>query len=62
MIMGEFHMIPLKINNYNHMKTLLIIAFIAALTGLIVSLVVFFKLMAEKRHSYARNNSKYFGD
>jgi len=20
MIMGEFHMIPLKINNYNHMK------------------------------------------
>jgi hypothetical protein len=44
------------------MKTLLIIAFIAALTGLIVSLVVFFKLMAEKRHSYARNNSKYFGD
>jgi hypothetical protein len=22
MIMGEFHMIPLKINNYNHMKVL----------------------------------------
>jgi hypothetical protein len=23
MIMGEFHMIPLKINNYNHMKKFL---------------------------------------
>ncbi len=37
------------------MKTLLMIAFIAALTGFIVSLVVFFKLIAEKRHSYVRN-------
>jgi hypothetical protein len=24
MIMGEFHMIPLKINNYNHMKQLIL--------------------------------------
>ena len=31
--MGEFHMIPLKINNYNHMKTLLFIIVIAGIVS-----------------------------
>lgn len=44
------------------MKILMIIALMAAFTGLIVSLVVFFKLVAEKKRSIVRKNSKYFGD
>jgi hypothetical protein len=35
MIMGEFHMIPLKINNYNHMKQ-----FIVKLIGITVAVAV----------------------
>ncbi|GEM_PF-3805765 len=44
------------------MKTLMLVALMAAFIGFVVSLVLFFKLLAAKRHSYARSNTKYFGD
>jgi hypothetical protein len=37
MIMGEFHMIPLKINNYNHMKKILFVLLLFGSTGIVVA-------------------------
>ncbi len=46
------------------MKTLMLVALMAAFIGFVVSLVLFFKLLVAKRHSYvrSRSNTKYFGD